>query len=140
VRDLEIHYPAGVKVMSPLVRIASEGRAFQEVVATLPGRFDIQFELPAGAGAGTVATKTLYAGNVSPRTMQPARGRGFESALLWPAEPTFQSESPFERIAFVYPDSDLGWMPGGPGGVLIVFLVSSLVFGALAIKPLRIQI
>jgi hypothetical protein len=140
VRDLEVHSPVGVKVMSPLVRIASEGRAFQEIVATLPGRYEIQFALPAGASSGSVATKTLYAGNVTPRTMQPARGRGFESALLWPAEPTFQSDSPFERIAFVYPDSDLGWMPGGPGGVLIVFLVSSLLFGALAIKPLRIQI
>jgi hypothetical protein len=72
--------------------------------------------------------------------MQPARGRGFESALLWPAEPTFASDSPFESIAFVYPDADLGWLPSGTGGVLIVFLISSLVFGALAIKPLRIQI
>jgi hypothetical protein len=72
--------------------------------------------------------------------MQPARGRGFESELLWPAEATFDSDSPYERIAFAYPDADLGWLPSGPGGVLIVFLISSLVFGALAIKPLRIQI
>ncbi len=140
VRDLEIHYPDGVKVMSPLVRISSEGRAFQEVVATRPGRYEIQFALPVGEKERTVVTKTLYAGNVSPRTMQPLRGRGLESALLWPAEPTFESSSPFERIAFVYPNSDLGWMPGGPSGVLIVFFVSSLLFGALAIKPLRIQI
>jgi hypothetical protein len=33
------------------------------------------------------------------------------------------------RIAFEYPDADLGWLPSGPGGVLLVFLVSSMLFG-----------
>jgi hypothetical protein len=126
--------------MSPLVRSPGDGRAFQEIVVTRPGRYDIELEIPAGAGDGAVETKTLYAGNVSGRTMQPERGRGFGSALLWPAEHTFRAGSPFDRVAFAYPDSDLGWLPGGPGGVLLVFFVSSLVFGALAIKPLRIQI
>jgi hypothetical protein len=139
VKQLSIQYPDGVSPVSPLVRVPSEGRAFQEIVAARPGRFDITLLLP-GAGGPESATKVLYAGDVAGRSMQPERGRGLASAMLWPAEDTFGSGSSFARVAFRYPDSDMGWLPGGPGGVVIVFLVSSLVFGALAIKPLRIQI
>jgi hypothetical protein len=45
-----------------------------------------------------------------------------------------------ERVAFLYPDSDLGWMPGGPTGVLIIFLVASMLFGFIALKPLGVKI
>ncbi len=135
VDGLRIEYPPGVTPVSPLVRVPSEGRAFQEFVATSPGLFELQIVLPDGSRA----TKQLSAGEPS-RVMQPERGRGFFSALLWPAEDAFTSASPFERIAFRYPDRDLGWLPGGTGGVLLVFLIASLAFGVLALKPLRIQI
>lgn len=134
--ELAIRYPDGISAVSPLVRVASAGRAFQEIVATKSGAFAIEFSL----ADGTRATKLLYAGDARPRASQPARERGFWSALLWPAEDAFASDSPFERIAVEYPDADLGWMPSGPGGVLVVFLASSMLIGALAIKPLRIQI
>jgi hypothetical protein len=139
VKQLTIVYPEGVKAVSPLVRVPSEGRAFQEIVAARPGRFDIQILLPGASGPES-ATKTLYAGDVAGRSMQPERGRGIVSAMLWPAEDAFESGSPFARVAFRYPDSDLGFLPGGTGGVVLVFLACSLLFGALAIKPLRIQI
>ena len=140
VGGLTIHYPEGLEPVSPLVRVPSEGRAFQEFVAARPGRYDIELLLGDGPSGHRRASKIVYAGNVSGRTMQPERGRGLSGALLWPAEPAFGSDSPFERVAFRYPDADLGWLPGGPGGVLIVFLASSILFGILAIKPLRVQI
>lgn len=140
VTSMSIHYPDGLEAVSPLVRVPSEGRAFQEVVASRAGKYAIDVTLNDAAGETRSASKLLYAGNVAGRTMQPEVGRGVGDAVLWPAEPAFASDSPFARIAFRYPDSDLGWLPSGPGGVLIVFIASSIVFGLLAIKPLRIQI
>ena len=90
--------------------------------------------------AALAKTKLLVAGDEPSRHMQPYRGRGFLDALLWPAEPTFSGESPFASISFTYPDRDLGWLPGGILGILIVFFVSSMIFGALALKPLKVQI
>lgn len=136
VSELTIHYPEGIRAVSPLVRIASEGRAFQEVVATRSGTYAIELEL----ADGTRASKSLVAGGTTPHPMQPARATGFWSALLWPAEDTLLSAAPFASVAVEYPDADLGWLPSGPGGVLAVFLLSSMLFGALAIKPLKIQI
>jgi hypothetical protein len=85
-------------------------------------------------------TKLLYVGDVDPAAMQPERARGFVAAVLWPVEDAFAASSPFERVSFVYPDSAHGFLLGGTGGVLLTFLVSSMIFGALAIKPLKIQI
>ena len=60
--------------------------------------------------------------------------------MLWPAEERFGADSPLERVAFIYPDSDLGWLPGGPGGVLIIFVLASMLFGFIALKPLGVKI
>ena len=72
--------------------------------------------------------------------MQPARYAGFFSAMLWPAEPRFAEGSPLEKVAFIYPDRDLGWLPGGPGWVLLIFIGASMLFGFLALKPLGVKI
>lgn len=133
VAGLSIEYPAGVEAVSPLVRAG--GRAFQEVVARAPGRHEIVVRLEGGARE----TKLLFAGEAG-RVMQGERGSGVFHALLWPAEDAFAGDSPFERITFAYPDSEFGWLPGGIGGVLLVFLVASMAAGALAIKPLKVQI
>jgi len=135
VTELVVTYPDGLRPVSPLVRIPSEGAAFQEFVATRGGSFDVTFTLGAES-----ATKHVDAGDVAPRWMQAERASDFWSRVLWPAEDSFASGSSFRRIAFEYPDADLGWLPSGPGGVLLVFLVSSMLFGALAIKPLKVQI
>jgi hypothetical protein len=135
VKDLKLEYPPSIHAVSPLVRVPSEARAYQEVVAVAPGAHEFEIVL----ADGTREKKSLVAG-VPLRSMQPERGRGFFAALLWPAEDSFAGGSPLERVSFAYPDSDLGWMPGGPSGVLIVFLVASMAFGALVMKPLGIQI
>lgn len=132
---LSIELPDGMQALSGLVRDGANGVAFQEVVATAPGVHEIAFVLPDG----TRETKLLCAGEPA-RMLQPERVKSPWLAMLWPAEPRFESDSPFERISFVYPDSDLGWLPGGVGGVLIVFLVASMLFGVLVLKPLGIQI
>lgn len=134
--DLVVRIPAGLEAVSPLVRIPSEGRAFQEFVARASGEYELVVDIP---GVGS-ATKFVAAGAANPRAIQPERGSGFFDALLWPAEPAFESGSPFERIAITYPDRDLGWLPGGPGGIVLTFLLASMLFGALAIKPLRVTI
>lgn len=134
--ELVVRVPPGLEAVSPLVRIPSEGRAFQELVARASGEYEVVVELPGGASA----TKRIAAGDASPRAMQPVRGSGFLDALLWPAESTFEPGSPFAKVALTYPDRDLGWLPGGPGGIVLTFLLASMLFGALAIKPLKVAI
>lgn len=148
VAGLEIVLPPGVKALSPLVRNAYEGRGFQEVVANVAGEHVLEFRLANGARE----TKTFLAGRVegaAPRAMQPRRvtasewwnlGAPEDCATLWPAEPAFDGASSFRSIAFRYPDRDLGWLPGGEGGVLLVFVVASMVFGVAALKPLGVTI
>lgn len=134
--EVVVRLPPGLEAVSPLVRVPSEGRAFQELVARQSGEYEVVVEVP---GLGS-ATKLVAAGDATPRTLQPSRGTGVLDALLWPAEPTFEAGSPFEAVALTYPDRDLGWLPAGPGGIVLTFLVASMVFGALAIKPLKVSI
>lgn len=136
IAKLELHLPEGLEAVSPLVRIPSEGVAFQEIVARRAGTFELECVLADGARA----TKRFVAGELAPRMLQPDRGSGFWSAWLWPAEDALPSDSTFARIAVEYPDADLGWLPSGPGGVLVVFVVSSMLFGFLAVKPLKVAI
>lgn len=135
--DLELELPEGVALASPLVRIPDQGRAFVEVIATQPGVHELVFR-----AGGASETKLLHAGAEGvQREMQPERGRGFLAALLWPAEEAFSGDSPFELIRTVYPERELGWLPGaGPAGVLIAFVLLSMVFGFAALKPLGVQI
>ena len=43
-------------------------------------------------------------------------------------------------MSFVYPERDLPWLPDGPFGILLVFLVASMAFGVVLLKPLGITI
>ena len=135
--DLVVTLPDGVIAVSPLVRIPSQGRAFIEVVATKAGIHELVFT----TGSHT-EIKLLHAGDEGlAREMQPERGRGFLSALLWPAEEAFTGPSPFALIRTVYPERPLGWIPGsGPVGILLAFVLLSMLFGFIALKPLGVQI
>jgi hypothetical protein len=135
VADLRIELPPGVRAISPLVRVPSEGRAFQEVAAIAPCASPVRFVLAGGEQAEKGFTAGAWTG-----PLQPERGTGFFSALLWPAEDTFASDSPFRRIRIEFPEDELAWFPSGPGGVLIVFLVVSMAAGLLVMKPLKVQI
>jgi len=132
---LALELPAGVEALSPLVRSVHEGAAWQEIVVRAAG----EHELVVALADGTRATKRFAAGAPA-RRMQPERGSGFWSALLWPVEPGFGSDEPFASIVTELPESELGWLPGGPGGVLLVFVVVSMLSGALAMKPLKVSI
>jgi hypothetical protein len=149
VADLKLILPEGVEPVSPLVRAPAAGRAFQEVIAVAPGDHELVFELPDGAGGVVRETKHLVAGDQPARRMQPRRveAAGWwklhdpdACSMLWPAEPGFTRSSPFSSIAIAYPYRDLGWMPGGEIGILIVLVVASMVFGFLALKPLGVTI
>lgn len=135
ISGLALELPGGVEALSPLVRDTLEGRAWQEVVCTAQVDDDIRV-LVDGEEVGT---KRIVAGEERPRHMQPERVASFWEAWLWPAEDTF-SDSPVAKVKFAYPDHDLGWLPGGPGGVLMVFVIASILAGVAAIKPLKIQI
>lgn len=145
IRDLRVELPDGLVAVSPLVRIPSEGLAFQEIAATRSGVHEIRLAV----GDGPVETKQFCAGDASTRVMQPRRvsNAGWYDLtdpnhwpVLWPAEPGFASDSAFASVAIAYPARDLGWLPGGEGGILLTFVLASLVFGVVALKPLGVQI
>ncbi|QDU65840.1 hypothetical protein [Engelhardtia mirabilis] len=138
VADLEIELPATLQATSKLVRVPSEGRAWIEFVAIESGVEDILIRV-----GDTELTKQIVTGDAErPAVMQPERVGGFFAAWLWPAEKT-TSGTPVEHIKFTYPDRTLPWMgllPGGAMGVLTIFLIASMLFGVLILKPLGIQI
>lgn len=135
---LEIRYPEGVVPVSPLVPVESLGEAYQEVVVTAPGVHELELLLP---GQDPVRKRLVAGQRGQVRWMQPERVSGVLSAALWPAEERIDGSSPIARIAFTYPESDLGWLPGsGVLGVLLVFLVASMAFGFAMLKPLGVTI
>lgn len=135
IRTLAIELPEGLVARTPLARIPDQGRAFQELAVATSGTFELRLRSARGD-----AVKSLVAGDAArPRALQPERVTGW-ATLLWPAEPSLDGTG-LERIAFVYPESDLGWLPGsGPLGVILVFLVASMAVGFAALKPLGVQI
>jgi hypothetical protein len=138
IADLSVTLPEGLQAISPLVRAPSDGRAFQEIVALAPGTHEIVFELPGGVRE----TKLLVAGDEPLRSMQPLRvsSGNLLMAILYPAEPGFGADSPFATITIPYPDSSFGWLPGGEAGILIIFVLASMLVGFAALKPLGVQI
>lgn len=133
---LEIEWPEGLRPTTPLVRNAADGVAFQEFAAVAPGEYDVVLKV---AGAEPY-TKRVVAGQPV-RWLQPERVGDAMTALLWPAEDMSPSGGPIEHVRFAYPESDLGWLPlSGPMGVMVWFVVASMVFAFAFIKPLGVQI
>jgi hypothetical protein len=135
IASLEVSLPEGLVARQVLARVPAWGTASQSLVATKPGVYDIVLRTATGE-----VTKRLVAGrDARTRTMQPERLIGLET-FLWPAEDTLTGTG-LSEVSFVYPESDLGWLPGhGPLGVILVFLVASMVVGFAALKPLGVQI
>lgn len=138
VADLEVELPATLQAVSKLVRSEAEGKAWIEVVAIDSGVEDIVFRV-----GGQEITKQIVTGDAErPAVMQPERVGSFFAAWLWPAEKT-TSGTPIGHIRFAYPERVLpgfSFLPGGPVGVLLIFLIFSMLFGVLVLKPLGIQI
>lgn len=135
IAGLEIVLPEGLAARSPMARIPAQGRAVQELAALAPGAYEVTLRTPSGP-----VTKRLVAGpEARTRTLQPERVSGF-ATVLWPAEGSLAGTG-LVSVAFDYPESDLGWLPGsGPLGVILVFLVASMLVGFAALKPLGVQI
>jgi len=133
---LDVVFPDGLAAVSPLARIPRQGRAFVEFIAEQSGEYEIVLKT-----GGKTLVKTIVAGDeVSVRAMQPERVSSAFEAILWPAEDTLTGTG-LEKISFVYPESDLGWLPlSGPLGVLAAFVLASMVVGFIFLKPLGVQI
>ena len=136
IAGMKIDLPAGLRAVSPPAVNAADGVCFQEVIATQPGEWEILFEF----ADGSTAVKKVVTGDEPARVMQPERVAGFWSAWMWPAEDRFPEDCPIDRVVLEYPSQDLRWLPDGPGAILIVFLISSMAFGAAILKPMGIQI
>lgn len=134
--DVVVELPSTLALKSEVVRSATKGRVWFEVVAVESGVADIVLRTPDGA----TVTKQVVTGDAPlPLSMQNLRTASFWEAWLWPAEDTLAG-TPFEHVSFVYPERDLPWLPDGPFGILIVFLVASMAFGFVLLKPLGITI
>jgi hypothetical protein len=136
VDGLTVELPPHLVALSPLARNARDGIAVFEFAAVSAGTGDIRFLV----NGKLVGTKSVTAGKVPERKMQPERVSSFLSSWLWPAEPTFTADSPIDSVSFEYPARDFGVLPGGPGGVLLIFFLASILFGVAVLKPLNIQI
>jgi hypothetical protein len=136
VKDLRVELPSHLVALSPLARNASDGVAVMEFAAIAEGTADVKLWI----GDRLVGTKSVSAGSHAPRSFQPERVSSFWTSWLWPAEPTFPHDSPLDTVSFLYPERDLGFLPGGPFGILVTFFLASIVFGIAVLKPLNIQI
>lgn len=136
IAGLEFAFPAGVERVSPVVRSAEDGKAFVEVIA----RQSVSADVGLMIDGVTVGTKKIAAGTGRQRRMQPERVSSFWSSWLLPAEDTFPADSPIASVGFRYPDRELAYLPNGETGILIVFVLASIAFGLLVLKPLKIQI
>ncbi len=143
--ELEITIPEGLVAMTPLVSVAAEGRAFQEIVAVEPGEYELELRLGGDPGE----LKRLVAGEEGSRAMQPRRVNvaGWYNlldpdhcALLWPAERSFATDSPYYSVAFTYPNREQPYLMDGELGILVSIFIFSILFGIVAIKPLGVQI
>ena len=128
-RDVEIELPEGLELVA-----SSKGRpdgAVFRIRADQPSEQDYEILLRAD---GVEEAKGLAVGG-GHRKVPYIRTKSLE-AFLYPGEPALAGSSPFQEIRFGIDDipaRDLGWLPGGEGGILMVFFVLSIVAG-LALK------
>lgn len=136
IADLEVRVPDTLEVKQPLMRNSGVGKAWIEVVAVGSGNEELEFVFPGGK----LDTKSIVTGDgPSPKLMAGERVSNFWKQWLWPAEPSFENTE-IDEVKFTYPDRELRWMPDGVIGVLVAFVVASMAFGLLILKPLGITI
>ena len=126
--DLRLELPPGLTLDAPPVR-TSGGEVAWRIRADEPG--DHVLRIHTG---GAVVEKGLAVGGES-RRVPVLRTQGWEK-ILYPGEAPLDSGSPLTSIALTspgYPERDLGWIPGGELGIVLVFFVLSIV-AAFALK------
>jgi hypothetical protein len=120
-RDVQLDVPEGVTLDAPPVRTA-DGTVVWRLRLDQPG--DHVLNVRAGAATEPI---TLAVGG-DPRKVTALRTKGWE-ALLYPAEAVPTADSPVYSLTVDRRDQDLGLLPGGEGGILAWFFISSLVAG-----------
>lgn len=135
VRDVVVELPPTLALKSPIVRNERKGVIAFEVVAVAEGDDEIRFTFPDGS----TSTKQIVTGDSYDGPLSGIRGSGLEDRILWPTEGSYL-DSPLEKVSFAYPSRDLPWMIDGPFGIIIYFLIFSMIGGVAILKPLNIQI
>lgn len=130
-REVQIELPDGISFApgGAAKVLARPGHAIFNLVADAPGDHEIRLTID-----GTTETKGLAVGG-EPRKVPYLRTKSWEG-YLYPGEAALSSDSPFKDLRFgkgQLPSRDLGVMPGGEGGILMVFFVLSIAAG-LALK------
>jgi hypothetical protein len=131
--DVRLELPAGVVLDAPPVRTPRG-----EIVWRLRAEAEGDHVLRVAVG-DEVFEKAWAVGGAS-RKVPVLRTKGWEG-LLYPGEPALAADASVASMAFVaqapmprgYPERDLGWMPGGELGIMVVFLLVSIAAG-LALK------
>ncbi len=122
-----LELPPGLVQDAPPVRTA-RGEIAWRLRTEAPG--DLVVTVHVGDSA---VTKSIAVGGEN-RRVPVMRTKSWEG-FLYPGEEGLPSDSPVETIRWKYPERDLGWFPGGEGGILAAFFVLSIVAG-LALKGL----
>ncbi|HTE06807.1 MAG TPA: hypothetical protein VK824_11460 [Planctomycetota bacterium] len=122
-----LELPPGLALDAPPVRTA-QGQIAWRLRTLAEG----DQEVAVHVGDATVTKRIAVGGE--PRRVPVMRTKSWEG-FLYPGEEGLPKDSPVDTIRWQYPDRDLGWMPGGEGGILAAFFVLSIVAG-LALKGL----
>ncbi len=120
-RDVRLELPAGVALDAPPVRTA-DGEIFWRLRAEAPGDHVLLLHV-----AGETLTKGWAVGGDA-RKIPLMRTKRWD-ALLYPGEPALPADSAVQTIFLVYPERDLGLLPGGELGILATFFGVSLLAG-----------
>lgn len=120
-RDIQLTLPEGVVLDAPPVRTA-DGEAYFRVKAETAG----DHELALTIGEHSITKGWAVGGEA--RKVPVRRTKSWE-AFLYPGEGGIPAAVPVSEISMHYPERDLGWLPGGEMGILLVFFGLSLVAG-----------
>jgi hypothetical protein len=123
--DVTLELPPGVALDAPPVRTA-QGEVAWRLRLEQPG----DHELTVRVGDETLVKRLAVGGPA--RKVPVMRTKSWEG-LLFPGEDMLPPDSSVHTIRMDYPTRDLGWMPGGEGGILVSFFVLSILAG-LALK------
>ncbi len=120
--DVELLLPDGVRQLSPPVRTA-HGQIVWKLQADTAGEHVLR--LVAG---GITVEKRWAVGPDAPTRVPVMRTKTWES-LLYPGEDPMPADAPLLSASVAYSSRDLGWMPGGELGILMMFFALSLGAG-----------
>ena len=118
---VRLELPPGVVLDAPPVR-TPKGEAVWRLRFDQPG----DQELVLRVGDRTVTKRVAVGGDA--RRIPVKRTKSWEG-FLFPGEDGLAADAPLSSVSIEYPKRDLGWMPGGEGGILLSFFVLSLAAG-----------